>query len=155
MLPHHPLSLIHPNLSLKVFLLPSSSKYPTSAINKAFCFYHLPLAEQEKKWNYLPLRHLTGHPTDAVLRILNPLRLEINLSFSNSHVRTPEVGFICLPHHISETSAQLGSLTHWLESPLIPTCYQVRKDGCFVKWKLLWGFTLYNEILVKVHFPSS
>ena len=136
-LPCHPLSLIHPNLSLKVFLLPSSSKYPTSAINKAFCFYHLPLAEQVKKWNYLLLKHLTGHPTDAVLRILNPLTLEINLSFSNPRVRTPEAGFICLPYHISETSAQLGSLTHWLESTLIPTCDQACKEGCLVKWKLL------------------
>lgn len=67
----------------------------------------------------------------------------------------PEAGFICFPHHILENSAQLGSLTHWLESMLTPTCYQVGKDGCLVKWKLLWGFTLYNKILIKIHFPLS
>lgn len=44
-----PLLPVHPNLSLKVFSLPSSSKSPTSTINKAFCFYHLPLAEQESE----------------------------------------------------------------------------------------------------------
>lgn len=83
------------------------------------------------------------------------MTLEINLSFSNPRVRMPEAGFIYLPYHVSETSAQLGSLTHWLESMLIPTCDQAGKDGCLVKWKLLWGFTLSNEILIEVHFPSS